>query len=132
SPAMFAARLSGDEFALLIDDRDGGAMLTAQAAWRTIAAAPVLLTDGQQVDVTASVGVAVSRIGADPRVLLHEADLAMYAAKRDDGRVRLYTPDAGDTPGAVATRPAVRPRDRRHPGPAPLYPPAHSGRRRRP
>ncbi|MGH8878812.1 MAG: GGDEF domain-containing protein, partial [Stackebrandtia sp.] len=49
SPAMFAARLSGDEFALLIDDRDGGAMLTAQAAWRTIAAAPVLLTDGQQV-----------------------------------------------------------------------------------
>lgn len=111
APTMYAARLSGDEFAMLIDDRTGDAMTAAHAAWATIAAAPVHLRDGERVDVTASVGVAVSRPGTNPRTLLHHADLAMYTAKRTNSRVHMYPTNADDPYGQVTDRPRLRARD---------------------
>jgi len=111
-PTRLAARLSGDEFALLIDDHTGDALVAAHQAWRAIADTPARLPDGKPVTLTASVGVAVCRVGVDPRLLLHHADLAMYAAKRDQGGVRLFTPEPHAGPEHLAARPGVRPRDR--------------------
>ncbi|MGH3736530.1 MAG: diguanylate cyclase domain-containing protein [Micromonosporaceae bacterium] len=121
APALLAARLSGDEFVLLIDDRYGDALVAAHAAWRAVGGAEIPLPGGVRVHVTASVGVAVARVGVDPRRLLHQADLAMYTAKRDDRGVRLFTPDMDTGTSGMAARPAIRPRDRRRrraPGPA--------------
>jgi len=112
APTLLAARLSGDEFALLIDDHTGDALVAAHQAWRTIADTPFRLPDGKPVGLTASVGVTVCRVGVDPRLLLHHADLAMYAAKRDQGGVRLFTPEPHAGPEHLAARPGVRPRDR--------------------
>ena len=40
-----------------------------------------LAVDGRELPVTVSVGVAVARPGADIKLLLREADAAMYRAK---------------------------------------------------
>ena len=83
------ARLSGDEFALLLEDlttADGALIVAERAA--SLLAAPFDPT-GQSVSVSASIGVALragGSTGADK--LIQEADVAMYAAKRaGKGRV---------------------------------------------
>ncbi|PWR06804.1 GGDEF domain-containing protein [Micromonospora sicca] len=82
APVEVAARLSGDEFALLVrGDRDDVAA-AAQAAWSSIGGAPLRLTDGNTIEVGASVGYTLLRLGISPRQVLAEADQAMYQAKR--------------------------------------------------
>ena len=80
--AKFAARIGGEEFAVLIED------LTPEAADRLadylveqIARLPVQ-GDGQLVSVTVSVGVAHRRTGNTPGTVLRVADNACYRAKR--------------------------------------------------
>ncbi|MFB9414951.1 GGDEF domain-containing protein [Dactylosporangium matsuzakiense] len=107
-PVLLAARLSGDEFALLVD---GGADATSQAAQlaaTAITATPVTLADGSAVTVDASVGYTTSRLGVATRDLLGEADTAMYRAKRGAGRIYRYQPAS-----AAAEPPTGRCRDRR-------------------
>ena len=76
------ARLSGDEFCVLlrgVDDRTAAAVL-AQRTLDTLTR-PVLL-DGADVFVAASIGVArLGHDGGDVRAMLTAADMAMYAAK---------------------------------------------------
>ncbi|MFG1992882.1 diguanylate cyclase domain-containing protein [Actinoplanes sp. NPDC048988] len=76
-----AARLGGDEFALLLPDcTEAEAEATASrilAALKT----PVLI-DGTPVTAAASIGVAGASPTSTVTSLLHDADLAMYAAKR--------------------------------------------------
>jgi diguanylate cyclase (GGDEF)-like protein len=82
-PGDMVARLAGDEFAVLCEDIDGEpeAVGLARRILRTVAE-PVDL-GGRSVVATPSVGVALSGPAADrPDVLLRDADLAMYAAKR--------------------------------------------------
>ncbi|MEV4481831.1 GGDEF domain-containing protein [Micromonospora coxensis] len=90
APVQTAARLSGDEFAVLVaGDRDDTAA-AARAAWRVIVAASIRL-DGGELSVAASVGFTHSgnrHVG--PRHLLAEADTAMYDAKRCGGGVSEY------------------------------------------
>ena len=93
-PADVAARLSGDEFVVLVDDgRDIGAVI--RIAERIIAgvARPREL-DGRYIAIGASVGIAASRDRAQgAENLLHEADVAMYAAKtRGKGRFAVFDP----------------------------------------
>ncbi|MGH3682798.1 MAG: diguanylate cyclase domain-containing protein, partial [Natronosporangium sp.] len=126
-PTLCAARLSGDEFALLIDDTSGDALSATHAAWHTVRSTPVTLPDGTTIAVSASAGVAVGRLGAQLPQLLREADLAMYAAKTDNGRIRLYTTDL-TAPTPTRGRPAVRARDRHHHAPGSETP---TGRRPR-
>ncbi|MGQ5261050.1 GGDEF domain-containing protein [Micromonospora sp. ZYX-F-536] len=77
-----AARLSGDEFALLVrGDRDDVAAVS-RAAWHSIGGAPIRLDNGDTIDVHASVGYTLLRLGVSPRQVLAEADQAMYQAKR--------------------------------------------------
>jgi diguanylate cyclase len=96
APVRTAARLSGDEFALLVSgDRDDTAAV-AHAAWQVIAAAPIRVAGGE-LSVAASVGHTHSRNRhTGPRQLLAEADSAMYDAKRCGGGVCEYRPR--DTP----------------------------------
>jgi diguanylate cyclase (GGDEF)-like protein/PAS domain S-box-containing protein len=81
-----AARLSGDEFAVVCDDvsDEGEAVVVAERVLETLRE-PVLI-DGRLVVPTASVGIAVSREGeeAGPRAangLLRDAGAALHRAK---------------------------------------------------
>ncbi len=77
------ARLGGDEFVVLLEplDEEHSAVGVAE---RVVAALsePVVLPNGREIGIGASVGVAVSQDGGvDPERLLHEADVAVYRAK---------------------------------------------------
>jgi diguanylate cyclase (GGDEF)-like protein len=80
-PGDVAARLGGDEFAIVLADCPNEAIGTLIAE-RVLAAlrAPVLLA-GRQLQVRASAGVAIGRVGATPMELMSDADIAMYRAK---------------------------------------------------
>ena len=92
-PADAAARLSGDEFALLIGDVADSAAVEL-AAERVIRAfsEPFALQAGAVV-ATVTVGVATTEDSADTGELLRHADLALYAAKAAGKRQwRRYQP----------------------------------------
>lgn len=91
-PSDTAARFGGDEFAILLDDV-GSRSSTELVAERVLAElrAPFEL-QGQEVFISASVGIATSedRAGDD---LLRNADLAMYRAKSaGKGRFETFEP----------------------------------------
>ena len=85
------ARLGGDEFAILIEHAggpDGRGELLERLA--TAMGHPFTLS-GNQVQVTASIGVATAAMGDTADDLLRNADVAMYAAKRrGKGRSATY------------------------------------------
>ncbi len=99
-PNDVAARLAGDEFALLMVDplTEAHAVAVANRVVRA-ASIPFLVAD-RVVVIGASVGVASAATvrrgeGDQPTLetLLHSADLAMYRAKtRGRGRAEIYTP----------------------------------------
>jgi diguanylate cyclase (GGDEF)-like protein len=87
------ARLGGDEFAVLLADSD---------AERARAVAERVLhecedrfaIDGRELDVAASIGVAVASSSWTPAELLRNADVAMYAAKEAGGsRMAMFDPE---------------------------------------
>ena len=82
------ARLGGDEFAILIEGADGREGLPERLS---AAMAHPFSLSGNQVRVTASIGVATA-VGEDTADdLLRNADMAMYAAKRHGkGRAATY------------------------------------------
>ncbi len=86
-------RLGGDEFVVLLEplETDALALFASERLLRAIEA-PITLGAGRQVGIGASVGVAISQDGgADPDVLLHEADAALYQAKQSGrGRVEVF------------------------------------------
>ncbi len=85
-PGDTVARLAGDEFAVLCAGITSVEAVTGIAD-RIVETAAVRAPGGGP-RVTSSVGVAVSGPGlTDPREILHAADIAMYAAKRQ-GRHR--------------------------------------------
>ncbi len=89
-----AARFGGDEFAVLLEEVSGFEEAN-QVAERIITALRVPLTvEDHQVQVHASIGIAVSPAGAEgPAELLQAADVAMYSAKsRGKGRYEVYQP----------------------------------------
>ncbi len=81
------ARFGGDEFVALLQVRDSGkqARRVAERIRETVASIESI--DGNRVEITASVGIVVvdgqdaARMGAER--IVHEADLNMYAAKKD-------------------------------------------------
>ncbi|WP_425256879.1 putative bifunctional diguanylate cyclase/phosphodiesterase [Rubrivivax sp. RP6-9] len=86
------ARLSGDEFALLLPGADAA---TALAVAERIAASferPLLLED-QTVDISAGFGIACHpEHGTDADVLLSRAEVATYTAKRRTASALVYDP----------------------------------------
>jgi diguanylate cyclase (GGDEF)-like protein len=75
-----AARTGGDEFTLVLprSGRHRG-MAIAQGILEAVAE-PIAIA-GTHLRVTASVGITVDSSRTDPRILLEQADAAMYAAK---------------------------------------------------
>jgi diguanylate cyclase (GGDEF)-like protein len=86
-PGDTLARFSGDEFVILCEDVATGPDLDSIAARMGAAVAePFVLSSGTEVATTASIGVAFASGGEDaPEQILHNADLAMYQAKRSGG-----------------------------------------------
>ncbi len=99
-PDDLFARYGGDEFAVLVRitpalDADELARRIAES----VASTPIM-TAGGLINVTVSVGLAVSNGSETLEALLHEADIALYRAKRS-GRNRHFGP-LSSYPGAVA------------------------------
>ncbi len=93
-PASLLARLGGDEFAACVS-------LASPSPTAVIATAEQLLgtlrgpfvVGGRILTVGASLGVAIHPLHADDRTeLMRRADVAMYAAKRAGGGVRVHVP----------------------------------------
>jgi diguanylate cyclase (GGDEF)-like protein len=88
------ARLGGDEFAILIEDlaKPEHAALVARKLLDTVA--PPASVDGQEVSVTASLGVALyPRDGQTGPALVRQADRAMYRAKAEGGNLCRFSSD---------------------------------------
>jgi diguanylate cyclase (GGDEF)-like protein len=83
-PGDSLARLSGDEFVILCEDlADASAADPIAVRLHAEIARPFLVAN-VEVTVSASIGIAFTGQGVDaPEDLLHDADLAMYQAKRD-------------------------------------------------
>jgi diguanylate cyclase (GGDEF)-like protein len=89
-----AARLGGDEFAVLLDD-DRDLVRAMFVANRIIDAFRISFqVQGQEIQVGASLGIAVARIGTETAdELLRNADVAMYTAKESGkNRVAVFEP----------------------------------------
>ncbi|HEX8989744.1 MAG TPA: EAL domain-containing protein [Rhodocyclaceae bacterium] len=85
------ARLGGDEFTVLLPDLSDAAFAAnvAEKICRTLASAFEI--DGQEIFVSASIGISVfPGDGADVSTLLRHADTAMYRAKRGSGGFEFY------------------------------------------
>lgn len=116
TPAV-VSRFGGEEFVAMLPGTDlEEAEFLAERVRRAVSAAPVLLGNGEQVKVTVSIGVAAfPQHGPSPEELVHQADLAAYAAK---GRGRntvvratlehaaQRSPSAEPVPGQPASAPA--------------------------
>lgn len=92
-----AARLSGDEFAVLVTGADAAAGAHATAARVEDAFATPFRVLGRELAIRASIGVAVSDadLGGAADILRH-ADLAMYEAKaKGGGRSIAFSADLG-------------------------------------
>ena len=85
------ARLGGDEFAILIEDSTGPEEQQALIERLTSSMAQPFMLSGNEVFVTASVGIAAASAGESVSEVLRNADTAMYAAKRaGKGRFEAY------------------------------------------
>jgi diguanylate cyclase (GGDEF)-like protein len=88
------ARVGGDEYAVLYPNVAGSAeALELAEAMHASLELPISL-DGVELDVEASVGVAVlGEHAEDPDVLLQRADLALAHARSHGSRVEVYAPE---------------------------------------
>jgi diguanylate cyclase (GGDEF)-like protein/PAS domain S-box-containing protein len=81
-PGDTVARLGGDEFTVLLEDitDTADAQVVAQRILHSLG--EEFEIDGNQLFVSASIGIAVSTPGLEPADLMRNADIAMYDAKR--------------------------------------------------
>jgi diguanylate cyclase (GGDEF)-like protein len=84
------ARLGGDEFAVFQLDGSAESALASAGRIRKALSEPLLL-DGISVEVSASIGVALSpQHGQSALTLLQRADVAMYEAKKSHSSAEIY------------------------------------------
>ncbi|MCU1500866.1 MAG: hypothetical protein JWM12_220, partial [Ilumatobacteraceae bacterium] len=98
------ARLGGDEFAVLLTDVRSEARAREVAGEMRAALDSPFHVEGVDLDVDASIGVAVSGVhGDDASTLLQHADIAMYIAKARNCGVFSYDPSVdGHTPAKLS------------------------------
>ncbi len=95
-PGDTLARMSGDEFIILCEDLDDASQVEALARRVNLAFVEPFLLSESPVPITASVGIAFAGRGEDvPEQVIHDADTAMYQAKRGGGgRHAIIQPEA--------------------------------------
>ena len=98
------ARLGGDEFAVLLPNVGDLATATVIAGALQGALETSFQVEGVDLDVEASIGIALSGVhGDDATTLLRHVDIAMYVAKGQNLGVFAYDPEAdGHSPGRLA------------------------------
>ncbi|HYA67524.1 MAG TPA: diguanylate cyclase, partial [Acidimicrobiales bacterium] len=101
-PGDVVARFGGDEFVVLCDRINGDDAVQQLAQRLLFALAQPLTVAGNEVFVTASIGIALSHEGNTADSLLRQADAAMYQAKHE-GRSRtvVFRPDRHGSAAAV-------------------------------
>src|SRR5438270_1175027 len=89
------ARFGGDEF-VVVREGVGGAWEAARFGERLVqAVGGALFVEGEEVFLTASLGISVGDAADSAEALLRDADAAMYSAKeRGRGRVELFDAEA--------------------------------------
>jgi diguanylate cyclase (GGDEF)-like protein len=92
SPSELVARVSGDEFAVLLTSIDSTADAIARTRDLLAAIAQPLTVDGVRLDIAATAGVAVNIVDGDLGELLRRADVAVQQAKLDGLAVAAYAP----------------------------------------
>ncbi|MDO3380082.1 two-component system response regulator [Geoalkalibacter halelectricus] len=88
-------RLGGDEYAILIPHADQAqALMVAAEVAQVIQQHPLTLSDRQSFELSCSIGISeINGHGATPEDYLKQADMALYAAKRQGrNRIRVYDP----------------------------------------
>ena len=92
--ANLAARMGGEEFALLLDGADADKACCAAESWRHRIAMTDIDTGAGALRLSCSFGVALGAPEDDIDALLRKADAALYAAKRAGrNRVAFYDAD---------------------------------------
>ncbi|MBN7827605.1 putative bifunctional diguanylate cyclase/phosphodiesterase [Bowmanella dokdonensis] len=77
------ARLGGDEFVVLVSNTTGPESIARVAEKIHEALGEPILVNGQQLDVGVSIGISMfPQNSENPDTLLHQADIAMYRAKK--------------------------------------------------
>lgn len=87
-PADFLGRYGGEEFMVICGADRKEAAEIAERVRHAVSARPVNVSDGQAINITASLGVAEYVPGDSPRSLIDRADKALYTAKQT-GRNRV-------------------------------------------
>ncbi len=77
-----AGRLGGEEFAVLVAGTLDDGIRVAERLRLAIASETIMLEDGRQFQLTASIGVAQLQAGENLEQLMQRADAALYAAKQ--------------------------------------------------
>jgi diguanylate cyclase (GGDEF)-like protein/PAS domain S-box-containing protein len=95
-----AARLGGDEFGVLLEDADVTASARVAERIRSALGVPFWVV-GQEVYISASIGIATREPGDTAIELLRNADVAMYTAKTK-GKARFEIFEAGMHDAVVA------------------------------
>jgi diguanylate cyclase (GGDEF)-like protein len=93
-PGNTLARPSGDEFVAICEDLDSPDQATEIGTRLAAGLAPPFLLSEVEITITASIGIAYADHSeyADfsPKQLIHEADMAMYRAKREGRHRRIF------------------------------------------
>src|SRR5579883_1464661 len=80
-------RLEGDEFLIILPTKQDFFYLSQLAKQILIKIREAILTNHQELYITASMGISLyPEHGKDEQILLHHADMALYKAKQQSGR----------------------------------------------